>query len=483
MNPRDQYTKWPPAGSSPHRRAARDAACSRRGFLKGMAATSAGLLVAPGALRAGGAPGGRETSRIVRVHHPGATSGIDVLPEPVDQMVHAAVRELTGIAHTGNAWKSLFPGITAARRVGIKINLSCGDVPTHPEVVNAIVDGLLMMDLDGEQLPAEHITVWDDTNSFFCAQTGYTVNYGGAGVQYYGTDHAGVGYDMAYTCDLTHPLGIHTYHHPSKIITQKSDYMINAAVIKDHSDAGVTLCLKNNYGSFDGVASIHLHQGWNGDGHTRGEPGLNAYLRDQLGDKTRLFLVDATLGLYTGGPGYTPPGHTPPNWACNSLLVGLDPVAIDRIGTIKINEERAAHSLATLDPSHIAVAAAPPYSLGTDDPAQIELIELELGGQIVSDPPPIDGAVALLAPYPNPSREAVTLRFHVRTESDVELIVVDAAGSVVRRLAAGRFAPGQHRLRWDGRDGGGRLAPNGVYFCRLGGGGRLSGEARLLLAR
>ncbi len=114
---------------------------------------------------------------------------------------------------------------------------------------------------------------------------------------------------------MSHPHGSVSTHHPSKIITQQSDYMINAAVIKDHSDAGTTMCLKNNYGSFDGVPITQMHtSAYYGDGHSRGEPELNRVLRDSLGNKTKLFVVDGTFGLYTGGPGYTPPGHTPPNW-------------------------------------------------------------------------------------------------------------------------------------------------------------------------
>ena len=38
---------------------------------------------------------------------------------------------------------------------------------------------------------------------------------------------------------IQHPHGSQSDHHPSRIISQYSDYMINAAVIKDHSDAGL----------------------------------------------------------------------------------------------------------------------------------------------------------------------------------------------------------------------------------------------------
>jgi hypothetical protein len=202
-----------------------------------------------------------------------------------------------------------------------------------------------------------------------------------------------------------------------------------------------------------------------------------------MGDKTKLFLIDATLGLYTGGPGYTPPYHTPPNWAYKSLLVGLDPVAIDRIGTVKINEERAAHGVAAVNPAYVATAADAPYSLGTDELAQIDLVELDLGAQSVDEGGPGPQALALLAPYPNPASGACTLRFHATAETEADLVVVDATGALVRRIAGGTFSRGMHRFAWDGRDGAGRRVPSGVYLCRLGRGGREVTQRRIVLAR
>jgi uncharacterized protein (DUF362 family) len=413
-------------------------------------------------------------SKIVRTYHPDATTGWDTVnQEPVDMMVHRAIRELTGIGDTSMAWKSLFPGLTVEKKVGIKINLACGDVPTHPEVVNSIIDGLLMIDLDGQQLPEEHIYVWDADNQFFCAQTGYQQNFGGPGVQYVGTNHPSVGYDESLVFTIDHPPArSQTTHHPSKIISQFCDYLINAAVIKDHNDSGVTLDLKNTYGSFDGIPVWEMHQSaqW-GDGHTRGEPELNRVLRDELGDKTKLFMIDATYGLYDGGPGYTPPWHTPPNWIYNSVLVGFDPVACDRIGTEKINEERAnpEHEvLPPYDPSHIHAAAGPPYNLGTDLLEEIDLVEID-----ASDPAGIADnslgprGVALLSAYPNPARGRCTVRFHCAAEVNAEIVITDVSGAVVRRFGEARCGPGLHRFRWDGKNQSGRMLPSGTYFCRL----------------
>lgn len=443
---------------------------TRRRFLGATAMGAVGILsardlLAPKPTRADG-----RSTRVVRTYHAGATTGWTTVNQgPVDMMVHAAIRALTGVGVTAWAWKSLFPGITAAHKVGLKINLACGDVPTHPQIVNAIIDGLLMMDLNGATLPEENIIVWDMDNAFFCAQTGYAVNYGGPGVQYFGTDHAGVGFDTGRSFVIQHPHGSTTTHHPSRILSQMIDYMINVAVIKDHSDAGTTLCLKNNYGSFDNVWVSQMHRsGYYGDGHTRGEPELNRVMRDELGNKTKLFVVDATFGLYTGGPGYTPPGHTPPNWRYNSLIMGLDPVAVDTIGTAKINEERIRNGLGALTPSHIHAAAQPPYSLGTDEMAQIELLEIDAAlAAEVDAAAAAAGGVALLPPSPNPARGSCNLRFRNAEACEVEILVADAGGSVVRRWGRVPYGPGSHAVSWDGRDQGGSPLASGVYFCEL----------------
>ena len=431
---------------------------SRRRFLRNSAIGAAGLAAGPRAWA------GREVSKVVRTTHPEATTGwTTVNQEPVDQMVHAAVRELTGFAETGEAYKSLFPGITAEKVISIKINLACGDVPTHPEVINAIIDGLLMMDLGGETLPPENIIVWDLDTAFMCPQTGYVVNWGGAGVQYVGSDHGSIGWDYSQVFTVQHSTTT-TNHRVSRIISEFSDYIINAAVLKDHDDwAGVTLGMKNWYGAFDNIPITHMHYQY----FVSGIPGLSMILRDELADKVKLHLIDGTFCLYNGGPGYTPPWHTPPNWIYNSVLMSTDVVALDRIGTEKINAKRIEMGLGALDPDHITAAGGAPYNLGNSDLANIDLVEIDVSTQGVAAEALRTYGIALLSPYPNPARGACTLRLQCTAATDAEIVITDVNGAVVRRISAAHFAPGVHRLPWNGRDESGRKLPSGNYFCRL----------------
>jgi endonuclease/exonuclease/phosphatase family metal-dependent hydrolase len=74
----------------------------------------------------------------------------------------------------------------------------------------------------------------------------------------------------------------------------------------------------------------------------------------------------------------------------------------------------------------------------------------------------------LLGPVsPNPFASSTTLRFTLPAKAEVDLVVFDASGRAVRRLAQGTRPAGEHAVTWDGRDDAGRSAPAGVYLCRL----------------
>lgn len=76
-------------------------------------------------------------------------------------------------------------------------------------------------------------------------------------------------------------------------------------------------------------------------------------------------------------------------------------------------------------------------------------------------------ALALHQNHPNPFNPSTTIRFSLPAPGSVSLEVFDAAGALVRSLAAGIYPAGSHAVSWDGRDAAGARAPSGVYFCRL----------------
>lgn len=73
----------------------------------------------------------------------------------------------------------------------------------------------------------------------------------------------------------------------------------------------------------------------------------------------------------------------------------------------------------------------------------------------------------LLTPQPNPCHSRVTVSFRLEAFDRVRLSVFDVAGRLVRDLASGWLAAGDHEITWDGLDSRGKLLSSGTYWLRL----------------
>jgi major membrane immunogen (membrane-anchored lipoprotein) len=81
--------------------------------------------------------------------------------------------------------------------------------------------------------------------------------------------------------------------------------------------------------------------------------------------------------------------------------------------------------------------------------------------------PALPGDLRLLQNYPNPFNAGTRLALSLPGNAPVRLEIVDAAGRRVRTLLEGRLGPGDHVVRWDGRDDRGLEVPSGVLLVRL----------------
>jgi hypothetical protein len=68
---------------------------------------------------------------------------------------------------------------------------------------------------------------------------------------------------------------------------------------------------------------------------------------------------------------------------------------------------------------------------------------------------------------PNPFRGASAVRFSLPGRGRATIRVYDLGGRVVRTLADGEFAAGEHVVTWDARDDGGQSVRPGMYFARM----------------
>ncbi|MDD3643315.1 MAG: FlgD immunoglobulin-like domain containing protein [Candidatus Krumholzibacteria bacterium] len=96
--------------------------------------------------------------------------------------------------------------------------------------------------------------------------------------------------------------------------------------------------------------------------------------------------------------------------------------------------------------------------------------------------PALPRAPLSLAVAPNPFAGSARITLAVASGGPVSLSIYDAAGRLVRRVAAGTFAGGSHLLEWDGRDEAGRSAPPGVYFARARAGKQFA-AAKIVMTR
>lgn len=69
--------------------------------------------------------------------------------------------------------------------------------------------------------------------------------------------------------------------------------------------------------------------------------------------------------------------------------------------------------------------------------------------------------------YPNPFNSTTVIGYQLSDFSDVQLIIFNTTGQLVRTLVARNQTPGAYTMVWDGRDNSGQPISSGVYLCRL----------------
>ena len=338
---------------------------TRRTFLK---AGLAGLLIGStrGLRTTWATPGSLSSdTRVTIVDHPLAVDdNWHINASAVQEMVERAILEWSETTSPQDAWAKILPGLQDTHTIAIKVNCLNRHFPTHPPVVHAIVDSMRRSGIADHQ-----ILIWDRRNREL-EQAGFRLNRN-SGVQCFGTDEDGVGYDEEERAVVEgHRIKL------SRILTSMCDHLINVPVLKDHNTSGVSLSLKNHYGSIPllddlpwsalAIPRMHAHHADPQIAHLNAAPPIR--------DKTRLIVCDALLGIYNGGPSGAP------QWANRQILVGDDPVAVDHHGMQIIEEKRAEQKLdpITRKAGHIHTAAE--MGLGTDDPQHMTRILTRIHG-------------------------------------------------------------------------------------------------------
>jgi uncharacterized protein (DUF362 family) len=420
---------------------------SRRDFIKYCGLGTIGLFIKPTMFCAKTREDELLRSEVIQCFHENATTGSTINESIVQIMMDESIKTLTGVTDVGEAWKSIFPGITENSVISIKVNCINGSLPTHPQFVNCIIDGLTQMQFGSQYFIRNNIIIWDRTDGELSSR-GYTIYTGNDPdtVRCFGTSHSGIGYDYSTPFNVD---DVTSY--PSRILTEMTDFLINTAVLKDHNGAQVTLTMKNHYGSVDNPGSLHS------TGYTCNPdiPALNQQIRDVITPNNiqKIFIVDGLFGRVNWGPGGSP------NCNPKKLLMSFDTVACDYQGQNLINEERLALGYGTVSAPHIPTAAAPPYNLGSTD---VDLIEIN-NPTGISEYTTSTPSKHMLKVAPNPARTKTTITFSMPKASAVNIDLINASGRIEDRIFAGDLSPGQHRIVYEIK----KRLPSGSYFVRL----------------
>lgn len=94
-----------------------------------------------------------------------------------------------------------------------------------------------------------------------------------------------------------------------------------------------------------------------------------------------------------------------------------------------------------------------------------------LFGQSSTDVANAPGSYALMQNTPNPFNMSTKITYEVPSLKaggvDVQLVIYNAQGQVVRTLEDLHRAPGRYTVNWDGRDDAGSYVSSGVYFYKM----------------
>jgi uncharacterized protein (DUF362 family) len=319
---------------------------NRREFIGTTVAAGVGAWALGRGQQAAWAEEGKGKSIVVSATRDDATKDKKPNASAVKEMVNAVVCKLSGKAKPEEAWGTF---VKKDDVVAIKINCLFGiTASTWPEVTAAVVEGCKMAGV-----PENKIIVWDRSTKDL-QKSGYAPSTG-PGVRTIGVDGAWE----------EQPTAISTCQGKmAKILTRECTALINVPILKTHVSAGITMSMKNHYGSFDNPGKAHA----NGCDPFIAE--LNAL--DCIRKKTRLIVGDALLPLPDKGP----QAHPELTWAYNTIMASTDTVAIDYVGIKILDGQRKTLGLPPIEPKCKCVQTAAAKGLGVADMSKIEVVRI-----------------------------------------------------------------------------------------------------------
>ena len=272
----------------------------------------------------------------------------------ISKAIDSALLKITDSEKPLGAWRSLF---NKNDIVGIKLNCLAGKrFSPHTEIVEAIINGI-----KSAGVRESNIIIFERFNREL-ENAGFNIRRRSNGFRCFGTDDLpSGGYDSK-------PLIMGSIGSCfSKIASSLCTAIVNVPILKDHDLAGVSIGMKNFFGIIHNPNKYH-------------DRNCNPYVADLnshpfIKDKLRLIVCDALKAQYHGGRAFKPQWA----WDFQGMLIGTDPVALDRVGAQIIEKKRKETNMSSLkeagrEPKYIQTAAR--LGLGVDDPSLIDVIAI-----------------------------------------------------------------------------------------------------------
>jgi uncharacterized protein (DUF362 family) len=299
--------------------------------------------------------------RVVEVFHSNAIVSRRVSQPAVHAMMDEGMKALTGASGAKDAWARF---VAPSDVVAIKVNPSgvprtTTSIPLLREVIQA---------LNSIGVPNKNIVVYD-RNSNQLEVIGYHALVppgirvvgldqrwsvkGTAGLNARGSTLNGDGYDPDVYCEMDCFGERETRSYLASVVATEANKIINLPCLKEHNASGVTGCLKNlAYGSFNNVARTHV------DPKTYTDPIIAVMCTTApLRTKAVLHIMDGMCAVYHSGPFAWNPEFV---WEVKTLLIGTDPVAVDRVELEIVEQKRrdvGVPSLWDRKPEHLGTSA------------------------------------------------------------------------------------------------------------------------------
>ncbi|MCC6862493.1 MAG: DUF362 domain-containing protein [Bryobacterales bacterium] len=362
---------------------------SRRDLLQAslLAASAARFSPARAAVSKLGIPG-PYPGRVIAVQHPGSIVSGAYQAEPVRNMMHKGMMELTGAPGWPDAWRVFFEPSDV---VGIKVcPVGGARMSSDATVLHQIVDGLkqagvkpgniVVFNRYRREMFDARINRWlpEGVRIAWSAEAYEEVQQN---INGYDPD---VYVDMALCLPGQNPSDEHVRRsYASLVLTKQINKFVNLPVVKHHQSAGITITLKNmSHGLVNNVRRSHVTPTANACG-TFIPAVVNLPVIRQ---KAVLHIVDGIKAQYHGGPG----GRPKYQWEHKTMYFGTDPVALDKVGWKVLDDKRKEVGMASIALSkpdadshwfncqveHVELAGL--LGLGVFDDAKIEVKRFDL---------------------------------------------------------------------------------------------------------